>query len=83
MAGNRLEASRLPVVRLSPCSRRWNRRGPAAPVSLKLEDGEVMSDGREEREELKRRREQEQQQDREDWLNHGEPDGLEPERTDS
>jgi hypothetical protein len=42
-----------------------------------------MSDGREEREEAKKRREQYRQEDREDWIDRGERDEVQPERTDS
>jgi hypothetical protein len=42
-----------------------------------------MSDGREEREELKKRREQEKQENRKDWAEPHPPDEWEPERPDS
>jgi hypothetical protein len=42
-----------------------------------------MSDGREEREELKKRREQTRHEDREDWLDRSGGDESQPERDDS
>jgi hypothetical protein len=42
-----------------------------------------MSDGREEREELKKRREQEKREDHEDRIGRGDVDEWEPERVDS
>jgi hypothetical protein len=42
-----------------------------------------MSDGREEREELKKRREQEKREDHEDRIGRGDVDESEPERVDS
>ena len=42
-----------------------------------------MSDGNEEREEIRKRREEEKRKDREDWVDRDEADASEPERVDS
>ena len=47
------------------------------------EEGGIMSDGHEERDERGKRREQESRENREDWINRDNPEEWEPERVDS